>query len=610
MHCKYFYQKKTMKKRLIQKKYGKIIRRMLFGLSFLVGIYHSANASDFDTGTINGKVWQDDNTNGQQDMGELGLPDIDAVLWLAEADGTPIVTVQTIRTDANGTYSFANVEDGNYVVQFVNPQQSPTARYRVMMNADWTAQSHPTEYPHANAHFSGIIGANHTADISYWSPGTLASPGVQRVAETGAKSTLRAEIDVEINNGNTEQRLSGGNPGATGVGMVALDFTVSDEFPLMFLISMIAPSPDWIVGFHDLSLLDADGNWINTAVIEAEAYDAGTDSGPTYSYPNTPTEPHEPIFSLKGMHPVGDAPFGTFTLNRLDTPNLTFTTRDNGNDMTDSDVHSTGFTDVISLTAGQQMLMDAGVDFCGTSSGVHTKGDFKVMLEGPYDETLGEMQTMLNTGRGLLPGQTPASNLVVPTPAGQPYHLAPWNYSGTEGIDWTDADYSDNVVDWVLVSARTDIAKNTEIARTAALLLKDGTLQFVDRCALASVDGASYFVVEHRNHMGIMTAEALNSVNKSVVYDFSQNNTYTGGGTGVGQKQLPSGTWVMLAGDGDQSDTPSYDNTGADKIIWESENGNFDIYQSQGDFNMDGNVTGEDKAVWERNFGESSRVPR
>ncbi len=583
------------KEKTIQKNYKKIVHRMILGLCFLVGMYYTANANDL-TGTISGKVWQDDNADGQQDMGEVGLPDIDAVLWLAEVDGTPIVTVQTTRTDASGTYGFTDVDDGNYVVQFISPQQSPTARYRVMMNADWTAQSHPTDYPHANAHFSSIIGANHTADISYWSPGTLASPGVQRVAETGSKSIIKTEINAEIANGNTEQQLSGGNTGATGVGMVSLDFTVSDEYPLMFLISMIAPSPDWIVGFHDLSLLDADGNWINSVVIDAEPYDTGTDSGPTYSYPNTPTNPHVPIFGLKGMNPVGDAPFGTFTLNRLDTPNLTFTAQGVGNDMTDSDVHSTGFTDVINLSAGQQMVLDAGIDFCGTSSGVHTQGDFKVILEGAYDETLGEMRATL-ADRNLLP-------------TGQPYNLAPWNYMGTENVNWTDANYSADVVDWILVSARTDIARDTEIARTAALLLKDGTIQFVDKCALANIDDAAYFVAEHRNHMGIMTEQTLNPINKSVAYDFSQNDTYTGGGTGIGQKQLPSGEWVMLAGDGDQSDMPSYDNTGADKIIWADENGVFNMYQMQGDFNLDADVNGADKIIWEVNFGASSRVPR
>jgi len=73
-------------------------------------------------------------------------------------------------------------------------------------------------------------------------------------------------------------------------------------------------------------------------------------------------------------------------------------------------------------------------------------------LEGAYDPTLGEMTTQLSNVRKLLPGQTPASNLATPTPAGQPYSIAPWNYVGTEGTDWTDADYTGEETDWVLVS--------------------------------------------------------------------------------------------------------------------------------------------------------------
>lgn len=595
-----------MKEKIMQKNYQKNVRRMVLGLCFFVGIYYTANASDFAAGTINGKVWKDDNANGQQDNGEAGLPDMDAILWQAQADGTPIIAVQTMRTDADGLYTFANVDDGNYVVQFMSPQQSPTARYRITMNAIWDAQTHPVDYP-SSAHFSGTIGATHNADISYWSSGMLASPGVKRVAETGVKGTLKTEINTEIANGNTEQLLSG--VGALGVGMSSVDFAASEDYPLMFMISMIAPSPDWIIGFHDLSLLDANGNWKNSVVIEAQPYDVGTDSGPTYSYPNTPTNPPVPIFNLTGTSPVGNTPFGAFVIQRVDAPGMTFTTNNSGDDATDSDVHSSGFSDVISLSAGQNVTIDAGIDFCGTSSSIHTKGGFKVMLEGAYDETFGEMTTTLNT-RGLLPGKIPLSNLVLPTPPGQPYNVAPWNYAGTEGADWRDDDYSPDAVDWVLVSARTDIARNTEIERTAAVLLKDGTIQFADRCALANVDGAAYFVVEHRNHMGIMTAQPIAPFNKFVVHDFSLTDTYTGGGTGIGQKTLPSGEWAMPAGDSDQSDTPSYDTTGADKIIWADENGGFDIYQLQGDFNMDGNVTGEDKAVWEENFGASSRVPR
>jgi len=62
-------------------------------------------------------------------------------------------------------------------------------------------------------------------------------------------------------------------------------------------------------------------------------------------------------------------------------------------------------------------------------------------LEGAYEPTLGEMRTTLAATRKLLPGQTPTSGLATPTPAGQPYNIAPWNYTGIEGAGWTGANY-------------------------------------------------------------------------------------------------------------------------------------------------------------------------
>jgi len=56
----------------------------------------------------------------------------------------------------------------------------------------------------------------------------------------------------------------------------------------------------------------------------------------------------------------------------------------------------------------------------------------KVAMEGVYDTDTGLMHTTLNSTRKLLPGQTPSSSLVTPTPAGQPYNMPPWSYSGTE----------------------------------------------------------------------------------------------------------------------------------------------------------------------------------
>jgi len=117
-----------------------------------------------------------------------------------------------------------------------------------------------------------------------------------------------------------------------------------------------------------------------------------------------------------------------------------------------------------------------------------------------------------------------------------------------------------------------------------------------------------YVVVEHRNHIGVMTPQPVNIVNGTLTYDFRAAESYRDP-TSFGQKQLPTGEWVMFAGDADQSDFPSFDITGTDKTVWFDNNGVFDYYISP-DFNLDGDINGEDKLLWFDNNGISSRVPK
>ncbi len=248
-------------------------------------------------------------------------------------------------------------------------------------------------------------------------------------------------------------------------------------------------------------------------------------------------------------------------------------------------------------------------DYAGVEIVTCTPVELYTFLEGAYDSLTNEMTTSLNA-QGLLPGQTPVSPLVSPTPAGQPYNVAPWNYAGTEGAGWTDADYADSVVDWVLLSFRTGTAKSTELTQVAGLLHKDGRIEVFDQCILdTSMDlSAAYAVIEHRNHMGIMTPVLASMSGGRLEHDFRTKDSYRDA-TGFGQKELTTGTWVMYAGDMDQSDTPSYDITATDKFIWVDDNGKFSLYLNT-DVNLDGDISGADKTYWNENNGISSRVPK
>ncbi len=230
-------------------------------------------------------------------------------------------------------------------------------------------------------------------------------------------------------------------------------------------------------------------------------------------------------------------------------------------------------------------------------------------LEGAYNPTLGEMNNTLASTRKLLPGQTPVNQLAIATPAGQPYNISPWDYTGIEGKAWTDSNYTGNETDWILTSFRTGIEKSTEISKTAGLLMKDGNISFPDRCALTTSMGSPlYIVIEHRNHMGIMTPQKIPVINNSLFWNFTLSDSYKDL-TSVGQKEIIPGIWAMFAGDGDQSDSQSYDIKGTDKTLWLNNNGIFQQY-SIPDFNLDGDINGADKVLWFENNGVSSRVPK
>lgn len=190
------------------------------------------------------------------------------------------------------------------------------AVYNVTFSSTWSAMTHPADFP-SNAHFSGLIGATHDDRVSFWNGGELASPGIQNMAETGSKNPLSSAIDTAIAAGTARFKLSGGGIAASP-GAVSLEFTISTDHPLVSLVSMIAPSPDWFVGVSALAMRDANG-WIDSLTVDLYGWDAGTDDGVTYASPNAPSMPHVPIFPLNdGIFKTGDSvpPLGTFTFTR------------------------------------------------------------------------------------------------------------------------------------------------------------------------------------------------------------------------------------------------------------------------------------------------------
>ena len=190
-----------------------------------------------------------------------------------------------------------------------------SALYRVDFEATWSDSTHPTDFP-AGAHFSPLIGGVHNDKVTFWELGDTSSPGMEEMAETGRTRTLAGEIRDEIP-ANALAVIEG--PGTRSPGSSKIDtVVVNTDHPLVTLVTMIAPSPDWFAGVTGQSLLDEDGEWVDELRVVLYPLDAGTDSGTSYTSPNENTRPKEAIGSLKGLYPFSDEPVGTYVFKLIE----------------------------------------------------------------------------------------------------------------------------------------------------------------------------------------------------------------------------------------------------------------------------------------------------
>lgn len=191
-----------------------------------------------------------------------------------------------------------------------------TAVYKVRFKPTWSAQTHPTSFP-PNPHFSGLIGGTHNGSVSFWKPGGIASPGMEAMAERGQTTPLDEEVQLAIDQGNALQIITGGGIANSPDGAAQAFFTVSQDHPLVTLVTMVAPSPDWFVGVQGLNLMSP-SDWLEEKVVTLYAWDSGTDSGTSNQSGDSNTSPKQPI-SLIETGPLGNGvPLGTFTFTRQD----------------------------------------------------------------------------------------------------------------------------------------------------------------------------------------------------------------------------------------------------------------------------------------------------
>lgn len=166
-----------------------------------------------------------------------------------------------------------------------------TAQYKVTFVGNWNPTDHPVGFP-ASDHFSGIIGGTHNCQVSFWTPYTIVSQGIEDMAEAGSKTAFINEVNAAINSGNAYSLISGGGLSTGYDNSVSQTFEVNSCFPLVTLTSMIAPSPDWFVGVESLPLYE-NGQWRKKVVVDLFPWDAGTEDGTAFSGSNPDTVPQD-----------------------------------------------------------------------------------------------------------------------------------------------------------------------------------------------------------------------------------------------------------------------------------------------------------------------------
>ena len=165
---------------------------------------------------------------------------------------------------------------------------SPTAIYTIEYQVNWSRETHPQTLPNG-AHVSPIVIVSHAKNNDLFATGSLASDGIEMMAETGATKTLTKEIEAED---SVFKIVIGKVINAPGSNQ--LEIELNQKHSRLSAVSMLAPSPDWFIGVNSLELFK-DGNWLEEIKLNLNPYDAGTDSGITFEAIDINSDPAQAI---------------------------------------------------------------------------------------------------------------------------------------------------------------------------------------------------------------------------------------------------------------------------------------------------------------------------
>ncbi|NXE14234.1 SPON2 protein, partial [Lophotis ruficrista] len=178
------------------------------------------------------------------------------------------------------------------------------AKYSIIFTGKWSQTAFPKQYPlyRPPAQWSSMLGVTHSSDYTMWKKNEYASNGVRDFAEKGEAWVLMKEIEEAGEKIQSVHGIFSAPAISSGIGQTNTELEVHSRHPLVSFVVRIVPSPDWFVGIDSLNLCEGD-HWMEEVSVDLFPYDAGTDSGFTFSSPNFATIPQDTVTEITCSSP-------------------------------------------------------------------------------------------------------------------------------------------------------------------------------------------------------------------------------------------------------------------------------------------------------------------
>ena len=548
-------------------------------------------------------VWEDLDRDGIQEEGEPPLANVLVELFDSNRD-----YVSSTTTDANGRYFLEGVEPGIYFVKFNSPSGFLTT---LPGQGDSNLDSDVTITEFTPPIRLDVSESDFSIDAGFFTNGSIGDfvwvddgDGIRQDDEPGLNN-----VEIELLNTDFEILAStissdDGSYVFTNLppDQYILNFVLPEGFdysPINAVVDRTIDSDaDPLTGMTEVITLNS-GQVI-------EDYDAGFSAPCDYTATIESTDPN--CGSQDGAISVAidgtSGPYDYVWSTGDITPSIT-------------DLGPGIYNLIITDSQGCPRTFIVELTLQGDCDPVCAQIDASVFIEGSFDLQAGEHRADLMP-LGYLPGQRPRAFFGIATEPGHPYKIEPWFYNGTEGLnidetkDGNAEAYSENAVDWVLVSLRQDRTEEYQSCTRAGILRKDGTIEFTgaESCCVLDPLLEYYVVIEHRNHLIVMSPEPVPVVDGKVTWDFRGQQSFSEL-FGFGQKEIQPGVFAMYGANSNQAlgDGSSVNITVGDLDQLQQENGQNSSYYF-GDFNLNGDVNVQDVGFYLDNIGVFSDVPK